>query len=341
MARNVRKTAVATKSAASSRYDAHHKVLTTTYGSFADLRRELADSKEKVAERENVLKLFATCVDPQRAYLLLDDYLEKLALNRKDFGQTEWWPRMQLSTGRPRMEEVAMLFLRNNRSLPTELLQYANFEKFAAVEQTEKETGFVQELENWLFPPNHTHLDSPRAALRLVCEPRRDDVAANQWKLAVHFFLFRSRSGEKERYLPDLCDLRTRAAHEAELFPAEDWQVIDWLHGHWSEKVKNGEVLVIDGPDLLTWLAKWGHGQRLELQGKAVGLQFVGRVAELKPRLETIEGEMSFTHVLTLPDGTQHKLPDSQFFVGEPPLVLVNDEFFVLRNAPPAALLGP
>ena len=38
--------------AASTKYDAHHKVLNTTYGSFADLRRELADSKEKVAERE-------------------------------------------------------------------------------------------------------------------------------------------------------------------------------------------------------------------------------------------------------------------------------------------------
>ena len=81
-----------------------------------------------------MLKLFATCMDPQRAFLLLDDYLEKLSLSRKDFGQSEWWPRMQSSTGKPRLEEVAMLFLRNNRSLPTELLQHANFEKFAAVE---------------------------------------------------------------------------------------------------------------------------------------------------------------------------------------------------------------
>lgn len=155
MARTVRKAGPAIKSAASSKYDAHHKVLNTTYGSFADLRRELADSKEKISERENVLKLFATCMDPQRAFLLLDDYLEKLSLSRKDFGQSEWWPRMQSSTGKPRLEEVAMLFLRNNRSLPTELLQHANFEKFAAVEQTEKETGFVQELENWLFPQSH------------------------------------------------------------------------------------------------------------------------------------------------------------------------------------------
>src|SRR6187399_1437967 len=107
---------------ASTKYDAHHKVLNTTYGSFADLRRELADSKEKVAEREGVLKLLGSCADSQRAYLLFDDYLEKLALRRGDFGATDWWSRIQSAQGRARIEEVAMLFLRANRSLPTELL---------------------------------------------------------------------------------------------------------------------------------------------------------------------------------------------------------------------------
>ncbi len=72
----------AVRSAGATKYDAHHKVLSTTYGSFADLRRELADSKEKVAEREAVLKLLGSCADPQRAYLLFDDYLEKLSLRR-------------------------------------------------------------------------------------------------------------------------------------------------------------------------------------------------------------------------------------------------------------------
>ncbi len=324
-----------------TKYDAHHKVLTSTYGSFADLRRELADSKEKVADREGVLRLLATCADPQRAYLLFDDYIEKLALRRNDFGQHDWWLRIQTAIGKARLEEVAMLFLRSNRSLPPELLPHANFERFAEVEQSEKESGFVQELENWLFPPNHTHLDSPRAALRVVCEPRRASAESNQWSLAVRFFLFRSRSGEKEKFVSDLCDLRTRAAHEAELFPAEDWQVIDWLHANWAEKAKEGEVLVLEGPDLLAWLAKWGHGQRLELHGQATSLLFVGRVAELKPRLETIDGEMSFTHVLEVGGGESRPLPESRFFVGEPPLVLVDNEVLVLRNAPPPQLLGP
>jgi hypothetical protein len=256
-------------------------------------------------------------------------------------GRAETLTRLQAATGKARMEEVAMLFLRSNRSLPTELIAHANFERFAEVEQSEKESGFVQELEDWLFPPHHTHLDSPRAALRVVCEPQRTGEDLNQWRLAVHFFLFRSRSGEKERFLSDLCDLRTRAAHEAELFPAEDWAVIDWLHGNWPEKVKEGETLVLDGPDLLTWLAKFAHGQRLELHGTATNVTFMGRIAQLEPRLETIEGEMSFTHVLKLSEGRSRQLPECRFFVGEPPMVLVDGEFYVLREAPPTALRFP
>ncbi len=342
MPRGSRSTRPAARPAvASTKYDAHHKVLSTTYGSFADLRRELADSKEKVAEREGVLKLLGSCTDPQRAYLLFDDYLEKLSLRRNDFGATDWWTRIQSAQGRARLEEVAMLFLRANRSLPTELLPFANFERFQAVEQSEKETQFVQELENWLLPATHTHLDAPKAALRIICEPRRDNEAVNQWRLALQFLLFRSRSGEKERFLSDLCELRTRAAHEAELFPADDWAVIDWLHANWSERGKEGEVLVLDGADLLTWLATWAHGTRLELAGQAMSVQFHGQIAELKPHLDTIEGDLSFTHLLSLPDGQVRPLAECRFFVGQPVLVLVENEFFILRNAPPSSLLGP
>ena len=33
--------------AGTTKYDAHHKVLTQTYGAFADLRRELSDKPEQ------------------------------------------------------------------------------------------------------------------------------------------------------------------------------------------------------------------------------------------------------------------------------------------------------
>src|SRR5881396_395858 len=88
-----------------TKYDAHHTVLSKTYGALADLRRELADSKSRVAERTELLKIFSGCADSQRAWLLLEDYFEKLSLSRKDFGGQEWWPRLMSAQGRTRLEE--------------------------------------------------------------------------------------------------------------------------------------------------------------------------------------------------------------------------------------------
>ena len=60
-----------TRFPSTTKYDAHHTVLSKTYGALADLRRELSDSKERVAEREELLRSFSTCADSQRAWLLL------------------------------------------------------------------------------------------------------------------------------------------------------------------------------------------------------------------------------------------------------------------------------
>jgi hypothetical protein len=152
MPRAVKKVA-RTSRATSTKYDAHHQVLTNTYGAQAGLRRELADSKAAVEERSKILDMFATCADSQRAYLLLDDYFEKLALSRKDFGANEWWPKLISVVGVPRLEELAILFLRANRSLPTELLPHARPERLAEIEEAEQENELVQELERWLLPP--------------------------------------------------------------------------------------------------------------------------------------------------------------------------------------------
>ena len=158
-----------------SKYDAHHKVLSQTYGAFADLRRELADSKTTVTEREDLLKGFSTCPDSQRAWLALEDYFEKLSLSRRDFPATDWWPRMLVAQGRPRLEELAFLFLRAKRSVPPELQPYASLERFARAEEAEQEVRLVRELENWLAPAIPLHLDTPRATLRVVCQPQPDE----------------------------------------------------------------------------------------------------------------------------------------------------------------------
>jgi len=86
----------------------------------------LSDSKAAVAERAEILNTFADCADPQRAWLLLEDYFEKLSLSRKDFDSRDWWPRVLSGAGKKRLEETAILFLRASRPLPTELLAHAS-----------------------------------------------------------------------------------------------------------------------------------------------------------------------------------------------------------------------
>src|SRR5687768_11791365 len=162
----------ASRVTSNTKYDAHHTVLSKTYGPLADLRRELSDSKSRVAEREEILRMFSACGDPQRAWLLLEDYFEKLSLSRKDFSGQEWWPRLTSAQGASRLEELALLFLRANRPLPTELAPHADSERLAQIEQAEREARLVQQLEHWLFPPAPTHLDAPRAWLRICCTPQ-------------------------------------------------------------------------------------------------------------------------------------------------------------------------
>ena len=59
MPRAVKKKKNTISSAKASKYDAHHKVIDNTYGDFADLRHQLSESKEDVAERSSLLKMFA------------------------------------------------------------------------------------------------------------------------------------------------------------------------------------------------------------------------------------------------------------------------------------------
>src|SRR5262249_1484112 len=162
-------------------------VLSKTYGAFADLRRELADSRAAVAEREELLRTFSVCGDSQRAWLLLEDYFEKLSLSRKDFPTADWWPRLLGSQSQARLQELAFLFLPAKRSLPTELTSYANLDRFAQVQQAAQEQQLVKQLEAWLFPPKPTHLDAPRASLRVACRPQPDPEHPSRYRLEVRF----------------------------------------------------------------------------------------------------------------------------------------------------------
>jgi hypothetical protein len=341
MAKVLLKNGNALRSPLASKYDAHNTVLSKTYGALADLRRELSDSKADVAEREELLRVFASCTDSQRAWLLLEDYFEKLSLSRKDFPNADWWPRLLAAEGKGRLEEVAFLFMRAKRSLPTELAAYANLERFAKVEQAAQEQQLIRSLEGWLFPQRPVHLDVPRAALRVLCRAERDSGCPARHCLAIQFQLARPRTGEKLKTLEELIELTTRAAHEQELFAPEDWEFIQWLALTQKGKVDGQDTIVLSELELLHWLARWGHTRRLELASDCGSetICFEGEVAELIPHLENGQTELAFTHRLQLPRAQSCPLSAVRFFNDRPPLVLVGQTFYLLRNAPPPQLL--
>ena len=322
-----------------NKYDAHHKVLSQTYGAFADLRRELSDSKTTVTEREDILKSFATCPDSQRSWLLLEDYFEKLSLSRRDFPATDWWTKLLAHTGKARLEELAFLFLRAKRSVPPELQAHASLDRFARAEEAEQELRLVKELENWLSPPAPLHLDTPRATLRVVCKPQPDEQEPSRYRLALQFLLLRPRTGEKARSLHDLVDLVVRAAHEQELFTPWDWEFIQWIYDTHRERASNATTLLLSDAELLQWLARWGNTDRLESAANGKPIFFHGHIIALTPHLENGDKELSFTHRIALPDGNNHSVADAKFFNRQSPVALVGNEFFLLRNAPPTGVL--
>ena len=327
------------RSPGTTKYDAHHTVLSKTYGALADLRRELADSREAVAQRADILAQLAVCGDSQRGWLLLEDYFEKLSLSRKDFAGDDWWPRLMAAQDKARLEQLAFLFLRAHRPLPTELLPHANLNHFAEVEEAEQEQRLMQELERWLFPPAPAHLDTPRAALRVICQPLPEGEAPSRHRLGVQFHLFRPRTGEKRKTLSEVMELTTRAGHEQELFQPADWEFIQWLAETHAGRQDGEETLLLTEQELMHWLARWGQGSRLEMTAGAGAVRFHGEVAELTPHLENGGKDLSFAHRLTLPNGEVRPLGEAQFFSGRPPVALVGNTFYLLRNAPPPALL--
>ncbi|HZQ45720.1 MAG TPA: ATP-dependent helicase, partial [Verrucomicrobiae bacterium] len=238
------------RSGTTTKYDAHHTVLSKTYGALADLRRELADSKSAVVNRTEILSQLSACADSQRAWLLLEDYFEKLSLSRKDFAGEDWWPRLMAAQGKARLEQLAFLFLRAHRPLPTELVGHANLDHFAEVQEAEQEQQLVQQLERWLFPPAPSHLDSPRASLRVVCRTQPDSEQPARHRLAVQFHVFRSRTGEKYKTLAEVIELTTRATHEQELFQPADWEFIQWLAETHAGRAECGDTLILSDLEL-------------------------------------------------------------------------------------------
>ena len=327
-------------SGAAQKYDGHHSALHEAYGLLADLRNELSGTKSEVTERRELLELFSRCTDPQRAWLLLEDYFGKLKLSRKDFPGEDWWTAVHKAAGGARLEQLAVVFMRTGRPVPAELAEHANRDRFAEIQEAESERLMLLELEHWMFPPAPHHLDTPRAAIRAFCRPQAVRDSEELQTLNVQFVLRRPRNGDQKKSIGHIADLVTRAAHEQELFSAGDWEFIEWITEHYADEYAKDSSLSLSGQDLLTWLARWGDTGRLSVADSPAHYQFHGQIAELTPDLQNGQSELSFTHRLHLPDGTVHLLKDVHFFEGKPTLVLVGDTFCLLRNSPPASLLS-
>ena len=166
----------APKSGAAIKYDANASALDDAYGMLAELRRELSDTREDKDERGDLLQLFATCKDSQRAWLLLEDYFNKLKLSRKDFPGDEWWEDVAAVKGKKRLEALSIVFLRTGRQMPAELAEFANLKRFNEIEKSERERAVYKDLENWMFPPAPNHLDAPRASIRAIATPEPEDT---------------------------------------------------------------------------------------------------------------------------------------------------------------------
>ena len=122
------------------KYDAHASALDDAYGMLAELRRELSDTREDKNDRGELLDLFATCKDSQRAWILLEDYFNKLKLSRKDFPGDDWWKDVVAVKGKKRLEALSIVFLRTGRQMPSELSEHANLKRFNEIEEP-KEKG--------------------------------------------------------------------------------------------------------------------------------------------------------------------------------------------------------
>ncbi len=323
----------APKSGAAIKYDANASALDDAYGMLAELRRGLSDTREAKDERGDLLQLFASCKDSQRAWLLLEDYFNKLKLSRKDFPGDEWWEDVAAVKGKKRLEALSIVFLRTGRQMPAELAEFANLKRFNEIEKSERERAVYKDLENWMFPPAPNHLDAPRASIRAIATPEPEDADSNLHLLKIEFIIRRPRTGDRKKTLANLVDLTVRAAHEKELFPPGDWEFIEWVTEHYAVETGEGD-LYLSGQQLLQWLAHWGAESRLQPDIDKPQYSFLGQLTKLDPSLRTAKS--GTPHQLRLPDGTKVPTQKAVFFSGRPTLVLWDHTFYFLRDSPPA-----
>ena len=323
-----------------SKYDAHHKVLSQTYGAFADLRRELSDSKTTVSEREDILRTFAACPDSQRAWLALEDYFEKLSLSRRDFPATDWWPKMLAAQGKPRPGGTGFSVFARQALRAAGIAAAREPGPFCPGRGRRAGIAAGARTGKLAVPAPPLHLDTPRATLRVVCQPQPDEQEPSRYRLAVHFFLLRPRTGEKARSLHDLVDLVVRAAHEQELFTPWDWEFIQWIYDTHRERAGHETTLLLADAGTAPMAGALGPHQP----------SGIGREWQTAPFSRPCGGadaasgkwrQGTFLHAPHRLAGRRAPFRGAtrNFSTASRRVALVGNEFFLLRNAPPNGVL--
>lgn len=330
-----------TQSGAENKYDAEFSVMKKTYGSLADLRRELADSSESKEERARILENFAECKDQQRAWLLLEDYFEKLSLSRKDFYIRDWWTDVMEASGIRRLEETALAFMKADHPLPPELMAYANFEKFAEIEKEEANEHLSEMLEKWLFPGSSRKTEIPKSSLRVICKPEPIPSKPGLHSLGLQFLIFRPRTGERIRSPKELIDLTQRGSQEQDLFIAEDWTFIKWVGKKTTQMEEIPERISLKGLSLLEWLAQWAVSERFEDPSTESTFRYTGNYASIQPRISKDDQNLKIGYELISGCG-QIRVPieEIKIFEGSPYFALAQGEFFIIENPPSEDLIG-
>ena len=175
----------------------------------------------------------------------------KLSLSRKDFAARNGG-RLMTAKGRPAWKNGHSVSAREP-AFANRLSSYANVARFGGDQTGGAGADDSSAARTLVFPPCPSHLDAPRASLRVVCEVRtaKDHSALHACRSVL---TIRPRTGEKFRPLSEIIDLTNRAAHDRNSFPK--MEVIQWLAETYGDKRKKANPCT-DGLELLQWLARW------------------------------------------------------------------------------------
>ena len=276
-----------TRSASTTKYDAHHTVLSKTYGALADLRRELADSKAAVAEREEILRNFSHLRRFAARLAVAGGLLREALALAQGFPGQDWWPRLLAAKGKAAPGGAGLALPARQPAAAHRTGAHANLDRFAEVEQAEQEQKKLAGARELALPARAGASRRPaRRAARRLPRPAAQRISPRFTRSRSSSICSARAPAKRSGRCARLIELTTRAAHEQELFPPADWEFIQWL----AETHRRAPRRRRDAASCRTWncCTGWRAGAtrpRLELRRRrqAAPVPRPGRRADAAP----------------------------------------------------------